>query len=136
MRIAVLLVCFLSSTIFTFGQDDPRFGTIIVRKPNPIEFFIEVDSTPNYLLGDLQNDIYNNLVTPSRVISKPEILMMEVIIDKSGSIVWVDAPENANGILVREAKRVLSNFIGSFQPHTEQGLLVPAKFVIPIRFNP
>ena len=119
----------------TFSQDDLRYGKIKVRKPKPVDFYVEIDHTPDYATGNLEDDIYDHLNFPHEADLDQAIVVMSLIIDQYGRVVWVEAEDDPESLFALEAKRVLSTFVGNFSPHTLDGRAVPASFDIPIKFK-
>lgn len=125
--------------IFLAGnaQDDPYYGKIKIRKPHPVSFFVDIDSTPVYVPGGLEESIYSQLVRPEpwNPADYPNkgLVVIRTIIDERGNVIHVES-KTAKSALSNEAGRVIEK-LGRFQPHVLEGKAVPARFDIPVNFN-
>ena len=121
----------------SFAQDDPYYGKIKLRKPNSFAFFVDIEKTPEYIPGQLEKAIYDNLVRPEpwNVADYPNkgLVVMRVIIDEKGNVIDVDS-KTQKSALTAEAKRVLSQ-LGRFTPHVHGDRTVQARFEVPVNFN-
>lgn len=126
-------VCCLCFTRDGFAQEDHKKGTIKVRKPKPFEFYIELDEIPAYLKGDLIGDINSVKNHDLPKSPDPHVVLLEVIIDKQGSINWSQIKSGLGDPYDQEALRICE-LLGSFQPAKLEGNTWPALFVLPVRF--
>jgi len=136
MKSLLFLLCCLFS-LTGLAQDDPYYGKIKLRKPKSVAFFVDIDHTPEYILGHLEEAIYSNLNRPEpwndSDYETKGVIVMHVIIDAQGNVIHVDS-ESEKSALTAEAKRVIEN-LGRFQPHFLKEKPVSARFDIPINFN-
>ena len=136
MKSIVFFICCFSS-LTGIAQDDPYYGKIKLKKQNPVAFFVDIDYTPEYILGHLEEAIYSNLNRPKpwneSDYETKGVIIMRVIIDEKGNVIYVDS-ELKKSTLITEAMRVIEN-LGRFQPHILKEKPVSARFEIPINFN-
>jgi TonB family protein len=133
--ISVLFLCvFCCVSSMCLAQTDHKKGTIKVRKPKPFEFYIELDEIPAYRDGDLivaMNSLKSSDLPAS---PDPHVVVLEVIIDKQGSINWVQVKSSLGDPFDSEAVRI-SKRLGQFQPAKLEGNTWPALFSLPVRFQ-
>lgn len=136
MKPLVILLC----TLFAFSgnaQDDPYYGKIKLKKPHAVAFFVDVEETPEYNPGRLEEAIYDGLVRPepwnSNDYDTKGLVVMRTIVDERGNVIHVET-KTKKSVLTQEAKRMIEK-LGKFQPHLLEGKAVPARFDIPVNFN-
>jgi hypothetical protein len=136
MKPLVLLLC----TLFALSgnaQDDPYYGKIKLRKPGSVAFFVDVDETPLYIPGRLEEAIYSGLARPepwnSNDYDTKGLVVMRVIADAKGNVIHVEA-KTTKSALTQEARRMIEK-LGRFQPHQLDGKPVSVRFDIPVNFN-
>ena len=129
--LTLLLLLFICSTVHnsTFAQDDPKYGVIKVRKPKPIEFFVEIDYVPQYLKGDLYDDLYKNL---DEIDDQNQTIWMHVIMDEHGQVIWAEERDKQSNETIKTIVEALKK-LRAFEPHSEKGINVPSQFLVPVK---
>ncbi|MBU0487931.1 MAG: energy transducer TonB [Bacteroidetes bacterium] len=111
-------------------------GTIKVRKPTQLNFFVDIKEIPVYLNGNLNNDIQNVIVYPAK--AKKDgvegIVMVYCIIDAAGNVENVELKRGVHPDLDKEALRVVMQ-LSPFVAHRENEKKIAARFVIPVKFE-
>lgn len=125
----LLLVIFNTICISVAAQGEPKYGVIKVRKPEPVEFFVEIDYVPEYTKGDLYDDLYKNL---DHLEDQNTTIWMNVIMDERGQVIWAEQRDKQSNAVIRAIVHALKE-LKIFTPHEEQGLNVPAQFLIPVK---
>lgn len=136
MKPLIFFLC-LAFSFTGIAQDDPYYGKIKLRKPKSVAFFVDIDKTPEYIPGRLEEAIYSNLNRPepwnANAYHTKGVIVMRIIIDARGNVIHVDS-ESKKSELIIEAKRVIEK-LGRFQPHLLEEKPVSARFNIPVNFN-
>ncbi len=138
MKIIILTISFFLSPLLILSQStDSKKGTIKVRKPKPAEFYVEIDYTPEYKNGNLQDAIYGNMEYPKEAKNRGigGIVIVEVITTSQGQITWAKVKDGVEASLDAEALRLVKN-LQNFKPVVIEGRAVPVQFTIPIKFTP
>lgn len=136
----ILLIMFslLALVPKTFAQqNDPKFGKIKVRKYVEPQFYVEIDYVPEYAAGPnaLLDDIQAGIIYPEAAVEEKlkGVVMVEVVIDKFGNVNHTEISQSPHKELNRAALAAAKS-LGKFAPHMEKGMVVPAKFVLPVEF--
>ena len=138
LKILFILSIFISiATLVSAQQKDPKFGTIKVRKYGEQKFFLEIEQVPRYVDGPnaLLDDIQRGIVYPESAISQSldGTVMVAVIIDKFGNVINTSIHSSPHKSL-NTAALAAAKLLKKFEPHLEKGQVVPAKFILPVRF--
>lgn len=115
------------------AQQDHKKGVIKVRKPAPSEFFVEIDYIPAYLGGDLIEAINKRMDVGENLSPAPHVVVVEVIIGRSGAVNWCKVKESLGHPFDAEAVNIVRS-LGPFDPFKQEGNIWPAKFLLPVRF--
>jgi len=138
LKIILMLSIFISvTTLINAQQNDPKFGTIKVRKYAEQKFFIEIDQVPRYVDGPnaLFDDIQRGINYPESAISQEleGTIMVAVITDKFGNVINTSIHSSPHKSL-NAAAMAAAKLLKKFEPHLEKGQVVPAKFILPVKF--
>jgi periplasmic protein TonB len=117
------------------AQHNPKEGTIKVRKPYVHQFFLDIDSVPDYKYGNVLSALQSLVVYPVEALEK-EIsgtVYLYVIIDIQGKIEHVSLRKGVHELLDRAAINAAYKLEG-FVPYEKNGKKVAVRFTLPLNF--
>lgn len=128
---------FSVATLSNAQTEDPKLGTIKVRKYTEPQFYIDIDYVPRYVNGPdaLLDDIQAGIDYPEEAESQniSGIVMVNVVIDKLGNVVKTSINSSPSPLLDKAALKA-AKLLKKFEPHRVSDMVVSAQFVLPIKF--
>ncbi len=135
--IIIILIGFSVATLSKAQTDDPKLGTIKVRKYSEQQFYIDIDYVPKYVNGAdaLLDDIQKGINYPEQAEADgiSGVVLVNVVIDKLGNVVKTSINSSPAPAL-NKAALMAAKSLKKFEPHRVSDMEVSARFVLPIKF--
>lgn len=135
--VLILVLLFGAFGLANAQGNDPKFGTIKVRKYEEQQFYVHLEYVPKYKDGAdaLLDDIQAGIIYPEEAIKQniSGTVLVKVIIDKFGNVINTSVDTSPNNVL-NSAAMTAAKGLKKFEPHVIKEMVVPAEFILPIKF--